>query len=165
MTTHKHREHCSHPSLEVALHGCDVSIEKVGWHCVALTEKPSFVYTIGLTHTWKHPEIVIAGLQPRNARGVLAACARMIREDGAVFLGGQHNEIALGFPVRFQAVEYARLRITFGMARAWYQADVPFVQLVWPDPQGRFPSDPDCDRWVTDYQDIYGDLFAATYGR
>jgi Domain of unknown function (DUF4262) len=161
-----HDDRCSAPSPEVALHQCRADIARVGWHCTGVFDDPAsgappFAYTTGLTAKFRkpgpHPELVIAGLDPRQGYSVLVAAVRLI-EGGARFADGdQVDEIAASFPVRFKAVDPAACSLHFGMSSAFYGGrSVARLQVVWPDPAGLFPGEAGCVTCMARIQDIRG---------
>lgn len=154
-----HDDRCSAPSPEVVMHTCRESIRNVGWHATGIFEdpgQPPYIYTTGLTATYGHPELVIAGLPPESAHGVLQAAVDRIAEDGPLEDGGYYDRIADGFLVRVRDVAPAFCRLSFAVSNRFYGKTVPVRQIVWPDPRGRFPGDPGCDRGMAAAQDIGG---------
>ena len=58
------------------MHTCRENIARDGWHATGVLAgpgKPGYIYTTGLTVTYRHPELVITGLPPEAAHGVLCA--------------------------------------------------------------------------------------------
>ncbi len=125
----------------------DRIIAQIGWDVTAVVPEPDtgtspFAYTIGLTaHT--HPELVIASLHPAIAHGLLGDMARRVVQDGACFQHGQRiRDLVACYDTII--VEGAPTDDLYpGTAIARYGAGrVRLQQIVWPDPQGRFPWDP-----------------------
>lgn len=138
---------------------CRGNIRRGGWHATGILDapgQPGYVYTTGLTVTWRHPELVISGLPPHAAHGVLCAAVERIREDGPLENGGEYDRIADGFRVRVRDIAPAFCRLSFAVSDRFYGRTVLVRQIVWPDPHGRFPGDPRCDPGMADVQDIGG---------
>ena len=60
-------------------------VREYGWHCVLVGAEgeadPPFAYTVGLTHTYGHPELVLVGPW-QFAHGILGAAVELV-DDGA----------------------------------------------------------------------------------
>lgn len=59
-------------------------IAKFGWHCVGIGEEGdqvSHAFSVGLFHTFKHPELVIFGLRDEVAQRILSLAADAIRRN------------------------------------------------------------------------------------
>ena len=154
-----HDDRCSAPSPEVVMHTCRENIKRDGWHAtgvLAAPGRPGYIYTTGLTATYRHPELVIAGLPPEAAHGVLVAAVERIEEDGPLEAGGEYDRIAEGFLVRVRAIAPAFCRLSFAVSDRFYGRSVPAWQVVWPDQRGRFPGEPGCDAGMAAVQDIGG---------
>jgi hypothetical protein len=121
-------------------------IKKFGWHCLNVwpragdNEHTAFSYTIGLTESYSHPEIMIFGLGDK-AHGVLTECANLIKK-GTRFVEGEPNgDILSGdFKVIFKPVRKDRFSEYLGTALRYYggHAFDAFV-LFWPNKQHQFP--------------------------
>lgn len=121
-------------------------VETFGWHClsvqpVAGEEEVQFTYTIGLTETLAHPEIIIFGLGSKLSHQILSDCVNMIR-DGTTFQPNVEYENVVGgtYKVVFKAMTAEFLSEYFGAAFRYYDGE-PFIGLVmfWPDKEHRFP--------------------------
>lgn len=100
---------------------------------------PAFAYTTGLTE-FSRPELLIYGLEPETACGLLNRAAELLIDD-ATLLDHPRIDRVLRPPYRLAAlpaVDTAELTVT----RLLYGPDVPVVQLIWPDVGGRFPWQP-----------------------
>lgn len=120
------------------------TIERVGWMPQGVfptvddpPTTPSFTYTIGLTKTFDHPELIIYGVAPERAHGILA-CAVELIEAGTRFAPGEcYGKILKDQDVLAREVQAPGYPLN--IARAYYGADVSAIQLVWPDAHGVFP--------------------------
>ncbi len=121
-------------------------IQQYGWavvHVLPSDEDPAdavpFAYTVGLTAAAR-PELVIAGLPPDLAHQLLNELAGRVHDEGAHFHHGRHVTdlivdqdvvILTGAPTP---------DLWPGAALARYGRErVRLQQLVWPDPESRFP--------------------------
>jgi len=77
-----------------------------GWAWIGDTgdaSYPLYVYTVGLTATFGHPELVLIGLAPDLARQLIANAVKLIR-DGERFIDTQVAERIANVPVVFRTV-------------------------------------------------------------
>ena len=126
-------------------------IETQGWVAepVAPVEDPptpGYTYSIGFEDSFGYPDLVIFGLAPVAARGLLEMVAAHLEAGGEIpvgtFVGLLDNDLpAAVFPV--QVADYLDL---FPDAAAYYaRDDFRMRQFLWPDKQGRFPWDGEYD--------------------
>jgi hypothetical protein len=122
-------------------------IEEVGWHVIIIPEEeegPSFAYRIGLFRTFGHPEIIIFGLDLDVMHQIINLIGEEVRQ-GRRFADDQAaSGILEGYNVRFLNVVRRHYPEYFGYAHWYYKGDdFPALQCLWPDKQGRFPTDSD----------------------
>ena len=124
----------------------DQIIDRVGWAVTAVLPTPEhpgapFAYTVGLT-AHDHPELVIAGLDPLSAQALLNDLAARVYDTGARFTHGQRvSDLIAGYDAVILEGP-ATDDLHPGAAYARYGRDrVRLRQIVWPDPQARFPWD------------------------
>jgi hypothetical protein len=136
-------------------------IDAPGWsvQCIEQSdEEPAFAYTVGLTKSFGHPELIVFGYPSRLSIAVLNIAAERIR-DGARFVDGTSDaDILVEYRVRFRAVR-ARESFTHyvGYALWYYEAEqAPFglLQLVWPDRDHNYPDSPDAPAWLKQSQPL-----------
>jgi len=124
----------------------DEIIDRVGWAVTMVMptdDDPGapFAYTVGLT-SWGQPELVIAGLDPVISQALLNDLARRVYDQAARFTHGQRiGDLLEGYDAVI--VDGPATDALYpGTAYARYGTDrVRLQQVVWPDPQGRFPWD------------------------
>ncbi|HYI43405.1 MAG TPA: DUF4262 domain-containing protein [Sphingomicrobium sp.] len=137
-------------------------VDANGWFAVNYVPGPTdpderFTYTVGLTKTAGWPEIICFGLDSERSVGMLrdaiAECwERRIRPADGVGL----TKVIQGFLVGLKAVD--DLAAPYFAMADWYADHTGTakseerLQLVWPDRNGRFPVDPNCDPIVRDKQ-------------
>jgi hypothetical protein len=122
-------------------------IQEYGWHVIMIPlddEGPAFAYSVGLFQTFGHPEIIVFGLD----LGVMHQIINLIGEEvrhGRRFADAETVPgILESYDVRFLDVARRHYPDYFGYAHWFYKGDdFPVLQCVWPDKQGRFPTDPD----------------------
>lgn len=93
-------EGASLDEMRFALHG---TIERYGWSIQYVGDEPvsrAWAYTVGLTAGFDHPELVVVGLEPELAAGLLNELGGMIRtgtrfELGHLIIDGDGNHIHL----------------------------------------------------------------------
>src|SRR6476469_10971713 len=126
-------------------------VREYGWHCVlvggegrAAREAP-YAYTVGLTHSYGHPELVLVG-RWQHAHGFLGAAVDVVREGTRLAPGDESDDVLEGYPVRFGAVSAARRADLLSRA-VWLYRHRPFesLQVLLPDGGGRMPDEPDYD--------------------
>lgn len=123
-------------------------VERRGWRVVLVAEgdpgEPPFAYTIGLTRTFAHPELILVGLAPAGAHAMLDELGERVRGGAVLKPGDDVSGIIEGFACRIDAVDPLWMPEYVGQALAFYDpAPVRLLQALWPDRAGRFPSDQD----------------------
>lgn len=133
-------------------------IATYGHACVGVFDPDGpvmFTYTIGLAIEGGC-EYVIAGMDPRQATGVLNGFAEQVRDGFRPLEGASSRDVLVDLPVRF---------VTMGpdneahQARNYWaggEAPVRIVQMLWPDAQGRLPGDPAMDEQFSASQRVPG---------
>ena len=130
-------------------------IETNGWALEAIPvrpdldpPRPGYAYTIGFESSFAFPEVVVFGLAPVAAKGLLGLVADVLADGSAVpvgplFVGLLDNGLRSALlPVDLEA--YGEL---FDTAARWHEGE-PFrvVQLAWPDRNGWLPWESGYDR-------------------
>jgi hypothetical protein len=110
----------------------------------AMPPLPGWAYTIGLLTGFGRPEIIAIGLPSDVGAALLNDLGERIR-NGERFSDGQVVDELANFPVVFRRVDPSRLAFWLGrgVQYAFEHGITEFaaLQLVWPDPKGRFPWD------------------------
>lgn len=119
--------------------------------------RPGHAYTIGFPERFSFPEIVIFGLTPVAARGLIDLVAQQL--DGGV-------EIPRDVPLQglldndlrcvFATVDVEQHVDSFVTGRAWHRGSFEAVQLLWPDRQGWLPYENGFDPRVASAQPVIG---------
>jgi len=109
-------------------------------------QKPSFTYTVGLSKTYKHPELIVFGL-PQEASKILLdnVVEKIIEDKGGVEVNKLYEEIA-NMPLQFLKVKNGAAD-EYAMNFFYHYPDVKLemLQMIWPDPAGIFPTEDSYD--------------------
>ena len=139
-------------------------IEAVGFAVVLVTaegDEPGHGFTIGLTGSHGHPELIVVGLddgqQAGPAHALLDALAERVA-DGERFADGEtRDDLLVGYPCVLRSVAPEQHAEWLGAALHWYGPQAfDCLQVVWPDASGRFPWDPDVDPRMRTRQPLLG---------
>jgi len=109
------------------------------------SQTPGWSYSIGLFDTAQQPEIIAVGLPQAQAVTAINKAATLLRSGTDRTLALQPNLI----PNRdclFRPVEPAWIDHLMGRALWYYEDELPpILQLIYPDLNNRFQSDPNFD--------------------
>lgn len=140
----------SHQEMENKLNRIEKYLERVrgmvsehGWMVQTVMSNPPYAYTVGLSADDAYPEIVTMGLDPDTSQGVLNGLARKLL-DGQIVLeeAKDYNEIFEQFPARFRKLSSEDSLVFLKVAQAFNNRNtLQAWQLLWPDPQGKFPGE------------------------
>jgi hypothetical protein len=136
-------------------------IQRVGWHVIKVfareaKERPYWAFSIGLFHSFGHPEVVLFGLPLDRCMTLVNVIGREVQA-GKRYRHGEEYADILQEPYKcaFRHVPRARYRDYVGYALWFYENDAfPLLQCFWPDKKGRFPWDDGCDDYVRDAQPL-----------
>src|SRR5262245_24298664 len=93
------------------------SVSKHGWHAIEVNDAlPPFVYTCGLVTTFEHPELIIVGLESREAYSVLAVMVEQIRRRRSFANPGSYDGILEGCAIAVRKVHPTQREIYLGYA-------------------------------------------------
>ncbi len=131
-------------------------VERVGWHVVGVAEEsepplPPYAFSVGMYYTMGSPEIVIAGLPHQRAAEIINFIGLEVRAGRRIDTGSPVSDILHSHAAIFRPVPTSRHREHLGYAVWFYHFlsdPLPCVQLFWPDANGLFPWDPDCQPTV-----------------
>lgn len=103
--------------------------------------EPPFSYTVGLSKTYNHPELICFGLPFRTMNILFHTIVSDLIEKKGVLKPLIPYEDFSNMPMEFACVE-SRFIQEYMCGVADYYADaykVEAMQMLWPDPQGCFP--------------------------
>lgn len=73
---------CDGRSFEEVERGVDLSILIYGWHLAMVEASTPWSYTIGLTETFDHPELVVVGMELAAEQKLINMAVQLIERDG-----------------------------------------------------------------------------------
>ncbi len=130
-------------------------VEDVGWHVVLIPPeegKPGWAFSIGLFHSFGHPEVVVFGLPLELLGAVVNGVGEEVQAGKRFEAGQEHPDILEGVRCAFRPVDEGWYRPFLGYARWFYQgSEFPALQCLWPDKKQRFPWEPEFNegwRWA-----------------
>lgn len=131
-----------------------------GWHCVnilAERDLPPYAFTIGLFHSYGHPELIVFGLPGKVAHAILHIAAEAARDGKPLNLEEPTGELVEGYPAVFVPVPKSAYFENVGFARWFYEGDgFSLYQIVWPSRTGLFPWHPDATKSFRAMQPVLG---------
>ncbi len=117
-------------------------VERVGWHVVGVYDdegSPGFAFSVGLFHTFDHPEIIVFGLPDVEAARIINIIGLQVQAGTRFEANDLSDDVAEGLPVAFKMVPESFYREYLGYALWFYRGfDFPVLQCVWPDEAGLF---------------------------
>jgi hypothetical protein len=126
----------------------DFHIRRVGWAVTAVypntpDDGAPFAYTIGLTeHGDGQPEFIIAGLHPLISHALLNDMAARTHR-GDTFTHAQViTDLIDGYPAILIDGTPTDLLWPGAACARYHTTHIRLRQIVWPDPDSRFPWDP-----------------------
>jgi hypothetical protein len=132
-------------------------IRREGYHKISVFSEvegePEFSYTVGLFHTYKHPELVIFGLSIEVELAILDTVHDLVAGGTRFMHGNSSSEVLDGASVVF--LEFSRTEYDeyLGQAENFYRSDdFPVLMLTWPDRDGVFPWMNGAAEWLTQQQ-------------
>jgi hypothetical protein len=149
-----------------ALERARQDVETYGWHVVLIQsdEEPGFLFTIGLWHSFRHPEILLfaPSEDPTGMTGRLQPVAERVSEGEVFAPDSVHEEIFGRFAGAFRIVERQWYPWFLGTAMAFYGGiDFPVLQLFWPDRDSAFPWEPGFSAELHPFQPLLFELDAS----
>ena len=121
-------------------------IRGFGWHVVlvaASNKVPQLAYTVGLGHSYQHPEVVVLGLPDTKAHGILNIIGTEVKNGSRFSAGDRSNVILSNHSSAFVVFPRSAYAAFLGYAQRFYGGDeFPALQFVWPDAGGKFPWEP-----------------------
>ena len=112
---------------------------------------PGYTYSIGFGDTYDHPDVVIFGLQPAAARGLIEMLATLPE---GMFVGLLDGEL----PCALLPVDMSLYAEMFPGATQFYGDEGCYrvSQFVWPDRTGHMPWDAEYDERLRLAQPVVG---------
>src|SRR5262249_43595444 len=83
-------------------------VKEYGWHVIAVLEDeegPAFAYSIGLFHTFDHPEVIVFGLDVRLMQQIVNGIGVQIKSGERFEHLDEAGDVLEGYNVLFRRVE------------------------------------------------------------
>ena len=143
----------------------DWMLESNGWALIPVPADPEadppvpgYAYTVGLTGGWSFPEVVVFGLTPVAARGIVGELVDIVRSGAQVPIG----EAFIGLfdsGLRSALLTVPDAGGLCPAADEWNGVGAyEVVQLTWPDRNGWLPWEPGFEHRLTLAQPVVGDV-------
>jgi uncharacterized protein DUF4262 len=121
-------------------------VRKYGWHTVGVLgddEGPGYLFTVGLFHTFQHPELCIFGLSSIETMGrIINNAGEMVKESHKFQNDEVSEELLNDYACVLKTVNSKHFHDYFGYARWFYEGDdFSMLQCVWPDSEHNYPWD------------------------
>jgi hypothetical protein len=133
-------------------------VANCGWHLIKVPEcgsTPGWAFSVGLYHSFEHPEIVLFGLPIDTMHQIINNLVQDIRAGGSFPPGSQSTEILEGYTCSLKSVARCWYHPFLGYATWFYQGtEFPVVQCLWPDRDGALPDDSAFDSDLTPLQPL-----------
>lgn len=135
------------PSLDEHERKALEDIRDHGLHVVYVLPEgnmPGWMFSIGLYHHHQHPEVLVFGLNRQVAHWLVNEVARRVEAGERMADGCTADDLLEGVPCTFRAM-YPGWRDAFLGWMDWFYkgADVPVLQCIWPDHDGKWPWQPE----------------------
>lgn len=122
---------------------CVADVERYGLHVLKIgaeVDSPTFAYSVGLYHTFGHPELIILGLDLDVMHRLLNDVAAALRAGRRYSAGDVSDEFVEGYPVTFRTVPRRQYAAYLGWAN-WFHGglEYPVLQMIYPDRERRWP--------------------------
>jgi hypothetical protein len=125
------------------LNNTKLNIDKFGLQIILVASTsycPSFAYSIGLTQSYNHPEIICFGLPNDLGHAIINDIAEMIQKGETINIGEIYTEIFKDSRATFLKVDKRNIDDYFGVALNYYgEKSFEALQVVWTDRNDRLP--------------------------
>ncbi|HZH90257.1 MAG TPA: DUF4262 domain-containing protein [Pyrinomonadaceae bacterium] len=133
-------------------------VAEYGWHVVMVFEDdegPGFAYTVGLYQTFRHPEILIIGLNVDLMSNILNSVGDDIKTGTIYEAGKEYSEIVENYKCSFQKIDESFYTDFLGTG-IWFYKGKPFpaLQCVYPDISGHYPWHKNCNPALIEMQPL-----------
>ena len=139
----------SDPDLSVADQQLLKKLEDWGWYVIKVggsDSAPPFAYSLGLYAQFRHPELIIFGLDFQIMHRLINDAGDRIRQGERFQEGHSYASLIRDYDCQFRLVDPSRYTGLLNFTIWYYRGlNFPVLQLVWPDRTGKFPWQPDFD--------------------
>ena len=120
-----------------------LNITKFGLQVITVAStnySPSFAYSIGLTKSYNHPEIICFGLSNNLAQEIINDVADIVKNGEIIERGKIYFEIFKDIRATFLDVDDRNIPDYFGAGLNYYEKkEFKALQLIWTDRNDKFP--------------------------
>ncbi len=112
---------------------------------------PGWAYSIGLFHTFNHPDIVVFGLDHDLMHSIINSVGDDVRSGKRFEEDKQYAELIETYECAFKSVKLVWYYPFLGYATWFYKGmGYPVLQCIWPDKESVFPWESDFNPdWVS----------------
>jgi hypothetical protein len=133
----------SDPRHRAAEEKCIADVAQYGLHIInvpAGEQSPGFAYTVGLPHSFSHPEIIVFGLRRETMHTLLNDAAELIREGHRFSAGEVTSALLEGYACTFRNVPETQQGAYLGWAQ-WFNdyGELQVLHMIYPDREGHWP--------------------------
>lgn len=136
-------------------------IEEYGLHIIHVIEDevgPGFSYSVGLYHTYKHPEIIIVGLKQELSHIIINEISERIKKGESFNVRYFYSGLIDDFDCYFIDVYKSHYKDYVGYALWFYEPiDFPLIQCIYPTIKGIYPWQPEWPESLKNLQPILGE--------
>ena len=133
-------------------------IAEFGFHIINVLEDdegPPHTFSIGLYHTFNHPEVMIVGLKTELMQNMISWIGDDIKKGARFEIGNEYGGLLEGFKCRFRAVDKCYYEEYLGKATWFYKGNgFPVIQCVWPTTKGYYPWDKKYPKDLIEWQPL-----------
>lgn len=125
-----------------------------GWQAIIISDLPTpFVYTCGLMTTFRHPELIVFDPDPEAGYAILAAMIEDIRNGRTFAETGRFDRVLVEGDITVVRVDPTQHEFYLGYAmghcrHAGRMGELEALQVFWPDADGYFPLERECNEEV-----------------
>jgi hypothetical protein len=114
-----------------------------GWHVVKIFEQedaPGWAFSIGLFHNFRHPEIIVFGLDSDLMHSVINSIGDDARAGKRFVVDNHYPDLIEAYSCTFKNASKVWYPSFLGYAMWFYKGtDFPVLQCTWPDKNSRYP--------------------------
>jgi hypothetical protein len=122
----------------------DENIRRHGYHStfVFASKRPSFCYSTGIYKNFGIPEIFISSLPQNLSHGLIENYVNKFKQSESIPMDRRIDDLTDRFPVYLIDVSTDKLADwILSSIRFYKNQDYRYLQLIYPDTEGRFPND------------------------
>jgi hypothetical protein len=118
------------------------AIDACGWAVVRIdaeAQEPAYAYSVGLHSTFAHPEVIVFGLDLDVLHRIVNTIGEAVKTGERFEVGDADDRVLEGYRCAFREVAAAAESAYMGILISYCGHEVPALQCIWPDREGRFP--------------------------